>query len=137
MPFSRPHTPNRELTVGFAGLGGMGYPMARNIATRQVSATFQPPILVWNRTRAKAEALQREAGQSKIRIANDVEELATSCDVIITNLANDEVVKQVYESFAAVLKDRQSMSNKIFVETSTVYPTLAGAPPPFAPTGTS
>ena len=64
-PFSRPHTPHKELTIGFCGLGAMGYPMARNIATRQVSATFQPPILVWNRTRAKAEALQREAGQSK------------------------------------------------------------------------
>ncbi|GJE89535.1 NAD(P)-dependent oxidoreductase [Phanerochaete sordida] len=126
IPFSRPHSPHKELVLGFAGLGAMGYPMARNLATRLQSPVIAHPIYVWNRSRAKCESLQEEVGKTHIKIADKPEDLALNCDIVITNLANDEVVKGVFEKFVAALKEAQSTKNKIFVETSTVYPTLAG-----------
>jgi glutamyl-tRNA reductase len=99
VPFSRPHSPHREITVGFYGLGAMGYFMARNLAKR-----LPIPLLVSNRTRSKAEQLHHELGDSKIKIVEKPEDLATECDIVFTNLANDEVVKQTYELFAAALK---------------------------------
>jgi 3-hydroxyisobutyrate dehydrogenase-like beta-hydroxyacid dehydrogenase len=60
----------------------------------------------WRRIRtvAKSEKLLQELGPSKIKIANSAADLARECDVIFTNLANDEVVKSVYEEFLNVLK---------------------------------
>ena len=80
--------------------------MARNLANRLAPSSISFPLIVWNRTRAKAEALAKDVGQSKIKIADDVEQLATECDIVITNLANDEVVKGIFEKFAAALKVR-------------------------------
>jgi len=99
----------------------MGYFMARNIAKHP-----SLPIKVWNRSPEKAEKLLAELGPKKISIAHSVEELATDCDVIFTNLANDEVVKSVYIKFADAIKASNPEKFRIFVETSTVYPILAG-----------
>lgn len=77
----------------------MGYFMARNLAKRLPS-----PLLVSNRTRSKAEQLHEELGDSKIKIIDKPEDLATECDIVFTNLANDEIVKYAYEQFAAALK---------------------------------
>ncbi|THG95470.1 hypothetical protein EW026_g6190 [Hermanssonia centrifuga] len=126
MPFSRPQTPHKELKLGYCGLGAMGYIMARNLATRLSHPTVQHPIVVYNRTRARAEKLAKEVGESEIKIANSPEELAIECDIIFTNLADDEVVKMFFEKFASALKDSQNTKNKIFVDMSTVYPSLAG-----------
>ncbi|KAI0783139.1 NAD-P-binding protein [Abortiporus biennis] len=119
-PFSRPQTPH-DLQIGFCGLGSMGYFMARNLAKQRNS-----PIFVWNRTKEKAESLKQELGPNKVIIADSLEEIAKECDVVFTNLANDTVVKQVFLTFAGALKATPGHKNKIFVETSTVYPTLAG-----------
>jgi 3-hydroxyisobutyrate dehydrogenase-like beta-hydroxyacid dehydrogenase len=103
-PFSRPMTPGTPHQIGFVGLGSMGYFMARNLATkRSPSSTTQPPLFVWNRSKSKAEKLQQELGKSHIRIAQNLAQIATECDVVITNLANDEVVKSVYEEYSKVL----------------------------------
>lgn len=70
-----------------------------------------------------------ELGPAKIKIVGKPEDLALECNVIFTNLANDDVVKSVYKQFHAVLKDPTSTAGKharIFVETSTIYPALAG-----------
>ncbi|KAJ3569730.1 hypothetical protein NP233_g4855 [Leucocoprinus birnbaumii] len=126
----RPISPLPSLSskkVGFVGLGNMGYLMARNLA--RGSANFFPsvaPILLWNRTESKAHQLVKEVGQDKARVARDLEEVALECDVIITNLANDNVVKTTYEHFVATLSDKAPTQQKVFIETSTVYPTLSG-----------
>ncbi|EMD42253.1 hypothetical protein CERSUDRAFT_110782 [Gelatoporia subvermispora B] len=131
MPFSRPATPGpHQCTIGWAGLGAMGYFMARNLA--RYRATHHPgstPVVVYNRTTSKCEKLQKELGDDKIRIAQTPGDLALECDVIITNLANDEVVKSVYKEYAKALAGvdvKPGAKPKIFVETSTIYPTLAG-----------
>ncbi|KAG6830893.1 hypothetical protein H0H92_014044 [Tricholoma furcatifolium] len=123
IPYSRPGTPNSHgpKQIGFVGLGAMGYLMAQNLANRHSSPDDHPPVLVWNRSVAKSESLLAALGPNKIRIAQDLAQVARECDVILTNLANDAVVKSVYEIFVESLKDEPSTTkNRIFVEMSTV-----------------
>ena len=57
-------------TVGFIGLGLMGGPMAKNLA----KAGF--PLVVWNRTREKAEELVRESGGFDVKAGASPRETA-------------------------------------------------------------
>jgi len=128
-PFSRPETPNvAQLHVGFVGLGNIGSAMAANLAKHGPDHIRGfPPILVWNRTRAKADGLVEQVGGHRASIADTIEEVVLQCDVIIVNLADDDAVRVVYREFCDVLKRHSpAKRNKIFVETSTIYPSLAG-----------
>jgi len=104
--------------------------MARNLAKHKASHPVpSPPLLVFNRSLAKCEKLVQELGgeaKGKVRIAQSAAELAIECDVIITNLANDDVIRRVYAEFAKALTQTPPTRNKIFVETSTIYPAVAG-----------
>ena len=107
LPYSRPDTPHVHQQIGFVGLGAMGYLMARNLAKSRSSRSLEaPPLLVWNRTIPKSEKLQAELGEHEVRIAQSPAEVATMCDVIVTNLANDEAVKYVYEEYSQALAVR-------------------------------
>lgn len=79
-------------TIAFLGTGLMGKPMAE----RLVTAGF--PVMVWNRTRAKAEPLLAAGakwGGSSV-------EAVGGADVVITMLTNAQAVEQVvFESRAA------------------------------------
>lgn len=82
----------------------MGLPMARNLAThRHGHPVGSPPLLVYNRTKAKSEALLKELGADKVKVAESAAEVARECDVIITSLASDAAVKAVYEEFKEAL----------------------------------
>ncbi|KAI5120225.1 hypothetical protein M0805_000039 [Coniferiporia weirii] len=128
IPFSRPTTPGAHAPqIGFCGLGAMGYFMARNLAKHRHShPAGANPVLVYNRTRSKSEKLLAELGQDKIRIADGPAQLAKECDVVITSLASDAVVKSVYGEFKEALNGLNHDKSKVFVETSTCYPTVAG-----------
>ncbi|KAJ7084736.1 NAD-P-binding protein [Mycena crocata] len=130
VPYSRPTTPGSAafpVQIGFVGVGAMGYEMVKNLANyRAAHVHGTPPILIWNRSPARCEKLFTELGQHKIRIAQSLEQVATECDIIFTALANDEVVKSIYQQFTQTLKHAPPPRNKIFVETSTIYPTVAG-----------
>ncbi|KAF8753804.1 NAD-P-binding protein [Rhizoctonia solani] len=109
LPYSRPPTPqSHPNVVGFIGLGNMGYLMARNLA-REVE---HAPLLVYNRSRAKCEKLQKEVGESKVKIVDTPGELASLADITFTSLGSDDVSSGTAEK------------PKIFVDTSTVYPKL-------------
>jgi 3-hydroxyisobutyrate dehydrogenase-like beta-hydroxyacid dehydrogenase len=66
--------------------------------------------VVYNRTVSKSQKLQEEMGDGKIKIVESPGQLAMECDVIITNLANDEVVRDMYIQFAEAL----SVSEPVF-----------------------
>jgi 3-hydroxyisobutyrate dehydrogenase-like beta-hydroxyacid dehydrogenase len=107
VPFSRSQTPGANVQIGFCGLGAMGYFMARNLANHRASLNNGYfPLLVYNRTVAKAERLATEIGKDKVRIAESPSQLASMCDIIVTNLASDDVVKSIYEEFAKALAVR-------------------------------
>jgi len=74
------------MRIGFIGLGAMGYPMARHLAKEH-------DVIVWNRTREKAE---RHAREHKTRLAKDLAETADA-DVIITMLPTSKEVDEIVD----------------------------------------
>lgn len=87
-------------TVGFAGLGRMGAPMAVNLAR----AGF--PLILWNRSADKAEALARSVHAS---VPASPRGLAEGCDVVITMLPDDESSVQVHLEMASMLNRRRTL----------------------------
>lgn len=75
------------MKIGFIGLGAMGFPMARHLAKEN-------DVLVWNRTREKAERHAREHGTT---MANDLAECATA-EVIITMLPTSTEVDAIVDA---------------------------------------
>jgi 3-hydroxyisobutyrate dehydrogenase len=89
-----------DMDVGFVGLGVMGQPMALNLARSGV------PLLVWNRTRDRAEPL-RAAGA---RMAAAPAEVFRHTRVVILMLADDTAIDAVLgrgtPDFAANVAER-------------------------------
>jgi 3-hydroxyisobutyrate dehydrogenase len=74
------------MKIAFIGLGAMGYPMARHLAKEH-------ELLVWNRTREKAERHAREHGT---RVANDLAECAAA-EIVITMLPTSSEVDEIVD----------------------------------------
>ena len=74
------------MRIGFIGLGAMGFPMARHLAKEH-------EVIVWNRTREKAERHSREHGT---RLAKDLADTAAA-DVIITMLPTSKEVDEIVD----------------------------------------
>ena len=72
--------------IAFLGLGGMGTAMARNLS----KAGF--PLVVYNRTPAKAEALVAEG----IQRAETPREAVREAEVIISMVGNDQASQQIW-----------------------------------------
>ena len=81
------------MRIGFIGLGAMGFPMARHLAK-------QHEVIVWNRTREKAERHAREHGS---RLARDLAQCAEA-DVIITMLPTSREVDEIVEKLEPHLR---------------------------------
>jgi len=79
----------------------MGRSMARNLANHQGSDSL--PVLVYNRTTAKAQSLADQLGKEKVAVALGPEQIAQECDIVVTNLIDDSAVKAVYQRFAEAL----------------------------------
>jgi len=74
------------MKIGFIGLGAMGFPMARHL-------TKDHEVIVWNRTREKAERHAREHGS---RLAKDLVDCAAA-DVVITMLPTSREVDEIVD----------------------------------------
>ncbi|KAI5475377.1 phosphogluconate dehydrogenase (decarboxylating) [Pseudohyphozyma bogoriensis] len=111
--------------IGFAGMGNMGAPMAENLAA-WLKDNDLPALTVWNRTESKMPP-----ESASLKHAKSLKDLALTCDFVITSFASDEVVVQAYEELFAGAKEKLEKEGKggsgtVFIETSTIYPTLAG-----------
>ncbi|OJJ87454.1 NAD(P)-dependent oxidoreductase [Aspergillus glaucus CBS 516.65] len=102
---------------GFVGLGNMGSMMAANLAA-YAERNALPRVRIWNRTRSKIEYI---AQQNHCKISNSLSDLAQSCDIVHTCLANDQVAISVYTELFT------SSSASIFVDHSTLFPTTIKA----------
>jgi 3-hydroxyisobutyrate dehydrogenase len=74
------------MKIGFIGLGAMGFPMARHLAKEH-------EVIVWNRTREKAERHAREHGTT---LAADLAACAEA-DVILTMLPTSTEVDAIVD----------------------------------------
>lgn len=127
-PYSRPQTPHPQHQVGWVGLGAMGYHMAKNLAATLASREPPlPPLVVYNRTRSKADKLAQEVGSDKVKVVGDLAELGQQCDVVFTSLSNDAAALDVYSQLLKGQEKRgKSGERSIFVDTSTLYPETTG-----------
>lgn len=96
------------------GVGRMGGAMAR----RFHDADYE--LVLWNRDRAKAEAVAVDTGAD---IAASPAEAAASAEVIVSSLADDAALREVYLGEDGVIAGIQS--GAIVVDTSTVDPSTA------------
>jgi 3-hydroxyisobutyrate dehydrogenase-like beta-hydroxyacid dehydrogenase len=99
-----------EVKLGFIGLGYMG----SRIAKRLLGAGY--PLVVFNRNRAKADAL----GSDGAEIAESAAGLASGARIILSCLANEQAVRSVYLGAEGVLNYAQP--GTIVMEMSTVAP---------------
>lgn len=99
--------------VGFIGLGLMGKPMAHNL----LKAGF--PIVLWNRTRSKAEELAREGAQ----VGATPRDAATKADVLITIVSDPPALEEVLWGPQGALEGLRRGS--VLVDSSTISPALA------------
>ena len=103
------------LRVGFAGIGRMGLPMARNV----LEAGF--PLTVFNRTPARCDPLV-EAGAT---LASSPADLARASDVVITMVADGDAVRALLDGPDGVLAG--AGPGLVLVEMSTIGPLAARA----------
>ncbi|HKM89748.1 MAG TPA: NAD(P)-dependent oxidoreductase [Candidatus Acidoferrales bacterium] len=99
--------------VGFIGLGLMGRPMGLNL----LKAGF--PLTVWNRTRARTEALAA-AGAA---VAASAREVAERSDVVITIVSDPPALEAVLWGADGVLGSLKR--GALLIDSSTVSPALA------------
>jgi 2-hydroxy-3-oxopropionate reductase len=100
-------------TVGFIGLGLMGKPMAQNV----LRAGF--PLVVWNRTRVKAEDLVRAGA----KLAASPRETAAQADVLITIVSDPPALEDVLWGAHGALDGLRAGS--LLIDSSTVSPEMA------------
>lgn len=96
--------------LGFVGIGYMGRP----IAQRLLNSGFR--LTAYDRHRTKAEELIRYGGT----VAENVAELASSSDVVLSCLASDESVLSVYQGADGALA--HAHPGALVIDLSTVSP---------------
>jgi 3-hydroxyisobutyrate dehydrogenase-like beta-hydroxyacid dehydrogenase len=101
--------------IGFVGVGYMGRP----IAQRLLESGFK--VTAYDRERSKANELVRFGGT----VAENVAELSSICDVVLSSLPNDEAVLDVYRGPEGVFANAHRGS--LVIDTSTVYPETSRA----------
>ncbi len=98
--------------VTVIGTGIMGAPMARNIARAGFNLT------VWNRTRAKAEALSDVA-----TVVDDPRSAVASADAVVTMVDNSPIVTQIYFGENGIVE--AAPKGALFIDMSSIQPAVA------------
>jgi 3-hydroxyisobutyrate dehydrogenase-like beta-hydroxyacid dehydrogenase len=100
-------------SVGFIGLGIMGQPMALNL----VKAGFL--VKVFNRTRSKAEPLERAGA----RVASTPAEAARQAEVVMTIVSDSAAMEEVVCGKDGVLETIRS--GAVLIDSSTISPAVS------------
>jgi len=101
--------------IGIVGVGKIGAAIARRLA----ASGFQ--LVLYNRTRPKANALATEIGATVVATPAEV---ARRCELILNVVSDWTAVQQVYSSKDGLLPASDHRS--VFVELSTLGPALIG-----------
>src|ERR1700746_360340 len=101
------------MKIGFIGLGNMGRGMAHSLLKAGNS------LVVFNRTKEKAEALKKEGA----KVAASIGE-ACQADAVITMLSDDAAVEQVVFGEGGILSHLPPAA--IHISMSTISPALVG-----------
>jgi 3-hydroxyisobutyrate dehydrogenase len=99
--------------IGWIGLGNMGIPMAQQL----INADY--PVMVYNRSKAKENALKEMGATIAITPAKLIEQT----DVVIIMVSDDEAINQVFTAENGLLA--ANGTGKIIVNMSTVSPGIS------------
>ena len=99
-----------NVKLGFIGLGNMGSRIARRLMEHGYE------LSVYDRDATKAEGLARQGAV----VAKSIHELATTADVVLSCLTNDEAVQNVYSGPEGVFAAAQP--DAVVLEMSTISP---------------
>jgi 3-hydroxyisobutyrate dehydrogenase len=113
------------MQVGFAGLGRMGTPMARNLARAGFDLT------IWNRSADKARTLAEDLGCA---VADTPRKLAESSAVVVTMLADDACSEAVHRGPDGLFAGEAA---RCFIEIGTMSPEHIATLVAEAPQGTT
>ncbi len=102
--------------IGFIGLGNMGFPMAQNLAKEK-----QHNIYVFD---LNIETLKENLWPENVVPTNDLSELATNSDTVITCLPDISIVQQVYYGNKGILSDLKEGTLAIDMTSSDPYLTI-------------
>jgi 3-hydroxyisobutyrate dehydrogenase len=94
--------------IGVCGIGRMGAAIAERLLS------LGHPVGVWNRTRAKAEAITGAA------VADTPAALARDCDIVISIMTDDQALHDAYDGANGLIAG--ATPGKLFIEMSTVLP---------------
>lgn len=100
---------DRSCIVGFLGLGNMGFPMSVNLAQRHDLIAFD----VNEKSREKAH-------QQGMRVAPNIEQVASKAETIITMLPSDDAVNTVMSELS-----KNTTSELTVIDCSTVSPSTS------------
>lgn len=101
---------NAKPRIGFIGLGHMG----SHMALRLIQAGY--PLTVYDRTKQKAQ----EIAQRRANVAETPQELAASCQVVMSCVTDDEALEDVMFGPEGALAGAHK--GNIFIDMSTVSP---------------
>jgi 3-hydroxyisobutyrate dehydrogenase len=96
-------------SLGWIGMGRMGYPMAERLLKAGNS------VAIWNRTRAKAEPLAKKGGT----VVDHPNELAGE-DIVFTMVSTGTDLEQVYFGANGLLANSSGPRPKILVDCSSI-----------------
>lgn len=107
--------------------------MALNLAKHLQSLSL-PPLKIWNRTISKAKDLAARSEGSIIQ-EDDLATIGKECNIIFTSLSTDEAAKDVFKQILKAEEEEVGTDrskrlglehSRIYVDTSTLYPTTTG-----------
>ncbi|KAL9190687.1 hypothetical protein ACHAXT_000393 [Thalassiosira profunda] len=84
--------------IGFIGLGIMGEGMAGRLLSEGVAGTPATPLVVWNRTASKCDALKERFPDKTIEVKGSAKEVVEACGVTFSMLSTPEASKAVFEA---------------------------------------
>lgn len=88
--------------------------MSKNIVEK---GNLDSPLLLYNRSTQKTVDFSKTLPEGKTKVVESIEHGVSKADVILSCIANDEAVQELY---AAMLK--VDVKGKLFIESSTIHP---------------
>ncbi|SMQ50785.1 unnamed protein product [Zymoseptoria tritici ST99CH_1A5] len=101
--------------LAWIGLGNMGRGMVKNIVEK---GSHSGPVLIYNRTAARAEKLVETLPSGQAKVVTSIEEAVKGADIILACVSNDAAIEETFNAALAVPESK----GKLFVDCSTVHP---------------
>ena len=93
--------------------------MVKNLVEK---GNLSKPLLIYNRTKRRADDLSSDLGSGKTVVAGTIEEVVSEADIIFICLGDDKAITENVNTILA-----QDVKSKLLVDCSTVHPNTTNA----------